>query len=374
MKLPSRLQDYIDQDLQRKRLVRAASSDACITIEGQTLINFSGNDYLGLSQHPKIKQAMIAGIEEFGFGSGASSYVTGYTEAHQTCEQAYAEFLGYPRGLLFGSGYLANIGVLSALATAHHVVLHDQFNHASLIDGVRLAGLDALRYRHCQAQHCQERLKHLTKTPIIMSDGVFSMTGSIAPVAELRKLSDLMIIDDAHGFGVLGDSGRGVSELTNTQPDVLILPMGKAPGGYGAMVLGSDEIIETILQFSRSAIYSTALPPAVAIGLTESLSVLQQESWRRERLHHIIDSVQARLSQWLAYPSKTPIFCLPLQTNARALAFEQHCRDRGILARAMRYPTVPKGKPQLRLTVSALHTDEQLEHLFLTLEHAYATL
>lgn len=360
-KLEERLLEYENKQLYRERHVR--------THEEQ-LINFSSNDYLGLSQHPDIIKNFQTAAEKYGIGSGASQLVAGHTDIHQECETAFAEFLGRDRALLFGNGYMANLGVIDALTDIGDRIYEDRYNHASLLDGARLSNAKLIRYSHKNKSDLLERMTNQnTGKKLIATDGVFSMYGDIAPLDRLATLSKkqgaTLMVDDAHGIGVLGATGRGTLEHFNlTQNDVPILncPLGKAFGSYGAIVAGNKTLIESLIQFSRSYIYTTALPPAIASALIKSLEVMQKETWRREKLQHLITFFrkEAKTRDIALMDSETAIQAILVGTPENTLLLSQQLKQQGFWVYPMRPPSVPEGQSILRITLSALHTEEAI--------------
>jgi len=283
------LQDNLNkrsqQSLYRARTLISSNCGAQLSVQGKSVHNFCSNDYLGLASHPEIARAFKQGIDHYGVGSGASHLISGHGEAHQLLEDQLAEFTNRPRALLFSSGYAANLGVINALAGRSDLVLEDYLNHASLLDGGLLSGAKFRRYKHCDSHDLQDKLVKLDGArKLVVTDGVFSMDGDRAPLEDLADISAnhnaWLMVDDAHGFGVLGANGGGLVEHLNLSLDqvpILMGTLGKAFGTYGAFVAGSEALIETLIQFARSYIYTTALPPAVAVASSASLQLLQKE-------------------------------------------------------------------------------------------------
>ncbi len=342
-------------------------------VSGATLINFSGNDYLGLNQHPQLLAALAVG-HGGACGSGASRLVCGTRPEHTALEQALATLFARDDALCFSSGYVANVSVLQALAQHHDVVLLDKLCHASLIDGGRLAAARLLRYRHADAAHCRQRLQQCDRAGlrVIASDGVFSMDGDQAPVQQLAALAArnqaLLIIDDAHGIGVLGDRGLGVLEQQGLgQDDVPLLlgTFGKALGLGGAFVTGTHALIDHLRNACRGLIYSTAPPPPLVAAQLTALRLLQTESWRRDRLRENIDWFvgHADAAGIPLLPSSSAIQPLLIGANQQALQVQETLRRQGLLVVAIRPPTVPEGTARLRITLSALHSKQQLRKL-----------
>ncbi len=359
--------------LYRERRTVDAPAGAETVIDGARLLNFCSNDYLGLANHPQVVAAFHAGATEYGVGSGASHLVTGHTRAHHELEEALADFTRRPRALLFSTGWMANTGTLAALVGAGDAVLEDRLNHASLIDGGLASGARFRRYRHNDVDQCAALLdKGEANRKLVVTDGVFSMDGDVAPLGELaavcRARDAWLMVDDAHGMGVLGDEGRGCVDAAGLGVDdvpVLVGTLGKAFGTFGAFVAGSDDLVETLIQSARSYIYTTAMPPAVAVATLASLELVRRDEWRRERLAAHVERFRAGASA-LGYslmPSSTPIQPLLVGTSEDALAFSAALREAGILVAAIRPPTVPEGSARLRITFSAAHDEAHVERL-----------
>jgi 8-amino-7-oxononanoate synthase len=335
------------------------------------MLAFCGNDYLGLANHPEVVAAFQRGASRWGVGSGAAHLVNGHSAAHHALEEELADFVGRPRALLFSTGYMANLGVISALVGHGDDVLEDRLNHASLLDGARLAGARLRRYRHADPDDL-ERLSERTAPRLIATDGVFSMDGDLAPVSGLARVAAArgawLMVDDAHGFGVLGRDGRGTLDhlgVTATQAPILMGTLGKALGTFGAFVAGSEELVETLIQRARSYVYTTATPPALAEATRASLAIARREGWRRERLGTLIARLRTAAAglQLPLAESPTPIQPLVAGTCARALAWSAALESAGVLVTAIRPPTVPEGSARLRITLSAAHTDADLDRL-----------
>jgi 8-amino-7-oxononanoate synthase len=372
--------------LRRERLtVEGFAADARRVLRlagGRELVDFSSNDYLGLARHPALAAAMGACAARAGAGSGASHLITGHGTEHARLEEELAAFTQRGRALLFSTGYMANLAVMTALAGRGQQVLLDRLSHASLLDGARLCGAQLRRYPHADAA-AAERLAAAApaRTALIGSDGVFSMDGDLAPLPQLARVATAhgswLVVDDAHGLGVIGASGRGTLEhfgLDEAQVPVLIGTLGKAFGSFGAFVAGPAELIEFLMQTARSYIYTTALPQPVAAASRAALALLQQEGWRRERLHAHVRRFR-ELAQAAGLPlmhSATPIQPVLLGGAAEALQVQRELRAAGLCVMAIRPPTVPAGRARLRVTLSAEHTGEQIEELVARLARACA--
>ncbi len=362
-----------EQHLYRTRRIVQSAPGAEAVIEGKRYLSFCGNDYLGLANHPEVIKAMQQGAARYGAGGGASHLISGHSSAHHALEEELAGFTRRPRALLFSTGYMANLGVVGALAGRGDVVLEDRLNHASLIDAGLLSGARVQRYAHADCANLAKKLgTHHGKRMLVVSDGVFSMDGDVAPVPELveaaRQHDAWLMLDDAHAFGVLGKTGGGTQEhfgLTVEDVPVLVGTLGKAFGTFGAFVAGSEELIETLIQQARSYIYTTALPPAVAEATRVSLRLAQSEGWRREKLFSLVHrfrngaaSVGLNLMR-----SETPIQPLLTGDNESTVRISEQLYARGILISAIRPPTVPNGQARLRITFSAAHNEQQVDRL-----------
>ena len=365
-----------DQHRYRQRLTQQHACGREAVVDGRRYLNFCSNDYLGLANHPDVVAAFKRGADEFGVGSGASHLVCGHSHYHHALEEALADFCGRPRALLFSSGYMANLGVLGALLDKQDAVLEDRLNHASLIDGGLACGARFRRYRHNDARSLAAELdKARARRKLVVTDGVFSMDGDMAPLDQLaeacRARDAWLMVDDAHGFGVLGGHGEGtVSQFSqDAQPQVLVGTLGKAFGTAGAFVAGSEELIETLIQFARTYIYTTALPPAVAAATLASLELVRNGSERREHLQSLVQHFRRGAAD-LGYrlmPSSTPIQPLLIGADADALALSEALRADGLLVSAIRPPTVPEGSARLRITLTAAHQQTDVDTLLQSL-------
>jgi 8-amino-7-oxononanoate synthase len=356
----------------RRRLLESAQGTR-IVVDGKELLNFCSNDYLGLASDPRLTAALQASAGRFGVGSGASHLVCGHSSEHHALEEELAAFTGRERVLLFSTGYMANTGIVQALLRKNDAVFEDDLNHASLIDGGRLARCDYLRYRHADSSNLAEKLRQSTaERKLVVTDGVFSMDGDIAPLPELARVARehgaWLMVDDAHGFGVLGASGGGVAEAFKLDTDalpVLVGTLGKAFGTFGAFVAGSETLIEYLINAARSYIFTTALPPAVAAATLASLRIVREDSGLRERLQaHIAYFRHEAGGLGLdLMASTTPIQPIVLGSNERALAWSTALQERGLLVGAIRPPTVPAGTARLRVTLTAAHERSDIDRL-----------
>lgn len=353
-----------------RRLVQGPQTPHLL-VDGRRLTAFSSNDYLELASHPDLIAALQRGADVYGVGSGAAHLVTGHSGAHQALEEELAAFLNRPRALLFSTGYMANLGVISVLAGRGDQVLEDRLNHASMLDGALLSRARLRRYPHADPGGLKGLLG-AGAGGLVATDAVFSMDGDLAPLPELaaaaRRAGATLVVDDAHGFGVLGREGRGSLELfrlDTADVPVLVGTLGKAVGTFGAFVAGSEDLIETLIQRARSYIYTTAPPPAVAEATRASLALVRRDHWRRERLAALVGRFRqcARQLDLPLMESTTPIQPVLAGTAERALAWSRALEDRGILVSAIRPPTVPEGSARLRVTLSAAHGDEDLDRL-----------
>ena len=367
-----------EEHLYRTRLNVASGCSSTLSVEGRSLINFCSNDYLGLASHPDISLALKQAADLYGTGSGASHLVSGHSVVHQKLEEQLAQYTGRPRALLFSTGYMANMGVINALVGRRDLVLQDQLNHASLLDGGRLSQADFKRYKHVDMASLEQRLEQSSATRrLIVSDGVFSMDGNLAPLSEIstlaKKHNAWLMVDDAHGVGVLGPQGGGLVEqlgMNLKQVPVLVGTLGKSFGTFGAFVAGSEALIETLIQFSRSYIYTTAMPPAVAAATLASLKIVRQESWRRDKLVQLVTRFRRGAEQigLQLGGSNTPIQPVLINNDAKVMQVGQSLRDAGFLVGAIRPPTVPVGTGRLRITFSADHSEEQVDQLVAALD------
>lgn len=366
------------EHLYRTRLNVASGCSSTLSVEGLSLINFCSNDYLGLAGHADISLALKQAADLYGTGSGASHLVSGHSVVHCELEERLAEYTGRPRALLFSTGYMANIGAINALIGRRDLILQDQLNHASLLDGGRLSQADFKRYKHVDMASLEQRLEQSSaERKLIVSDGVFSMDGNLAPLREIsslaKKHSAWLMVDDAHGVGVLGQQGGGLVEELNMsveQVPVLVGTLGKSFGTFGAFVAGSEALIETLIQFSRSYIYTTALPPAIAAATLASLKIVREETWRRDKLGQLVARFRRGAQQiglQLA-ESNTPIQPVLINSDEKVIQVGQQLRAAGFLVGAIRPPTVPVGTGRLRITFSANHSEEQVDQLVAALD------
>ena len=375
--LRQRLEDLAARGLYRRRRVvenpRNPRPGTQVVVDGRECLTFCSNDYLGLARHPAVGEAFVRAARDCGVGSGASHLVCGHHAEHRELELALAEFTARPRALLFSTGYMANLGIASALLSPADAVFEDELNHASLLDAGRLRGARFHRYPHCDAAELDRQLGDgQTGIALAMTDGVFSMDGDLAPLpglaASCARRGAWLAVDDAHGLGVLGATGRGSLQhwgLSATEVPVLMGTLGKSFGTFGAFVAGSEDLIELLIQRARTYIYTTALPPAVAAAARAALALSDAESWRRERvLSHVALFRRLAAGAGIAVAeSQTPIQPVLLGDPQAAVAASDALLERGLLVTAIRPPTVPAGTSRLRITFSAEHTAAEVERL-----------
>ena len=369
--------------LYRQRPLLQSPQGPQVIVDGQPLLAFCSNDYMGLANHPEVIAAWQAGAERWGVGGGASHLVIGHSAPHHELEEALAELTGRPRALLFSNGYMANLGAVTALVGQGDTVLEDRLNHASLLDAGLLSGARFSRYLHNDVSSLEARLEKSVGDTLVVTDGVFSMDGDIADLPALARAARAkgawLMVDDAHGFGPLGANGAGIVEhfgLTMDDVPVLVGTLGKSFGTSGAFVAGSEELIETLIQFARPYIYTTSQPPALACATLKSLQLLRTEHWRREHLTRLIGQFRRGAEQigLQLMDSFTPIQPIMIGDAGRALRLSQLLRERGLLVTAIRPPTVPAGSARLRVTLSAAHSEADVQLLLNTLEQCYPLL
>ena len=358
--------------LERRRLLLDGTQGAHVEINGQRVISFCSNDYLGLAADPALVQAAHTALDQCGVGAGAAHLITGHHRFHQDFETAFARCVGKPAALLFSTGYMANLGVLTTLVGRHGDVFGDKLNHASLIDAAQLSGAKLTRYRHLDLAQLETQLaKSTAEDKVIVSDLVFSMDGDIAPVDALLDLAERydawLYLDDAHGFGVLNDGRGGLTERARASDRVIYLAtLGKAAGVSGAAVAAHASVIDSLIQKARAYIYTTASPPLLAACLLESLRQIDAGKTRRERLRqHIVQLREglADLALGKLMPSGTPIQPLVIGSNADAVRLSKALLQRGLLVPAIRTPTVPVNTARLRITLSAAHSADDIRQL-----------
>jgi 8-amino-7-oxononanoate synthase len=367
-----RLHSRKSNGLYRHRLTLEGSQGAHVSIAGQNYLSFCSNDYLGLANHPELIEAVCEGAHQYGVGAGASHLIIGHHTSHHKLEEMLANFTGFPRALLFSSGYMANAGVVTALVGRGDEIYSDKLNHASLNDAAMLSHAKWIRYPHLDLAILEQRLSvSQANCKLVITDAVFSMDGDIAPVTELlalcEKYNAWLLLDDAHGFGVLGNQGRGiVSHFNFSSPRIIYMAtLGKAAGVSGAFVAGQEVVIETLIQYARSYIYTTAMPPLLSYTLLKSLVLIKREGWRRRKLIQLTDHLKKELQllRWNLLPSDTPIQPVIIGGNSEVMQIRNALQERGILIPAIRPPTVPKNSARLRISLSAAHSTKDIERL-----------
>jgi 8-amino-7-oxononanoate synthase len=370
--LADELEQIKQQSLYRSRRIISSPQGVMIEVDGKQVINFSSNDYLGLANHPDVIKSFKKATDKYGVGSGSAHLICGHSQSHHALEQELAEFTGRDRALLFSTGYMANMGVISALLDRGDQVFEDRLNHASLLDGGLLSGARFKRYRHNDLTNLRGKIQDKEGRSLIVTDGVFSMDGDLALLPDLTKVAAdknaWVMVDDAHGFGVLGETGGGVIEhygLTQQQVPILMGTLGKAFGTFGAFVAGSEVLIETLIQKARTYIFTTAMPAAIAEATRTSLKLLATDSWRREKLNLLTQrfSMGAKQLGLNLMQSNTAIQPLLIGDNYRAVDISEALLAQGFLVSAIRPPSVPKGESRLRVTFSANHQEQQVDQL-----------
>jgi 8-amino-7-oxononanoate synthase len=385
--LKKALDERKQQHRYRKRRITKGPQQIEMIVDDKNIISFCSNDYLGLASHPLLKQATIDAIKTYGVGSGAAHLVSGHSSAHHQLEEELAEFTGYPRALLFSTGYMANIGLCQALLDKNDYVFEDRLNHASLIDGGLISGAHFKRYLHNDISSLEQKLSTTSNKAtgkssatiskrLVLTDAVFSMDGDIADIPALSSLckttGSWLMIDDAHGFGTVGKTGKGCLQhfsLTSNDVPIYMATLGKAMGTAGAFIAGSEELIETIIQKARTYIYTTAMPAAIAEATRCSLKIIQHEA---EHLTNLNDNISyfrncCDESGLIIENSQTAIQPLLIGNDEKAVKISQQLFERGFLVTAIRPPTVPEGTSRLRITLSAGHTREHINQLIDTL-------
>jgi 8-amino-7-oxononanoate synthase len=372
----TQLQTELDEraalGLLRQRRTLQSPQSSHIVVDGKRYLSFCCNDYLGLANHPELTDAMQRGAAQYGVGAGAAHLVSGHTQAHHDLEVALAAFVNKPAALLFSTGYMANLGVVQALVGKGDTVFADKLNHASLNDAMLLSRAGVQRYRHNDIAQLGQLLgKTQGGRKLIITDAVFSMDGDLAPLPELLALCQQndawLLVDDAHGFGVLGAQGRGsLAHFGLASPRIIhMATLGKAAGVFGAFVAAEQVVVDTLVNHARSYVYTTATPPALASALLASLRVIEQGDALRVHLQMLVAQLRSGLLglPWKLMPSSTAIQPLLIGDNKAALGLSNALRERGIWVAAIRPPTVPQGTARLRITLSAAHTAADVTRL-----------
>jgi 8-amino-7-oxononanoate synthase len=370
--LASELAGLEANGLRRTRRLLETPQSARVRVDGRNYVAFCSNDYLGLASHPELIEAAREGAARFGVGAGASHLVLGHSKAHHDLEEALAAFVGLPRALLFSTGYMANIGIVSALVGRGDTVFADRLNHASLNDAALLVRAEFTRYPHLDLAVLEGQLAaSRARRKLIVTDTVFSMDGDLADVPGLLRLCQRhdawLLLDDAHGFGVLGRGGRGtLAHFDIRSPRLIYMAtLGKAAGVFGAFVAGEPDLVETLVQRARPYVYTTATPPLLAHALMHSLGLIEREEWRRERLRELVGVLRSCFEprRWRLAASATPIQPLIIGGNDEAMAVSAELAGEGLLVPAIRPPTVPQGTARLRISLSAAHEIADVERL-----------
>lgn len=371
-KLTAGLKSLAENGRYRVRKILNSPQSVEVLVGDKPVINFCSNDYLGLANHPAVVAAFKRGVDEYGVGSGSAHLICGHSVAHHALEEELAEFTGRDRALLFSTGYMANIGTINALVGRGDTVFEDRLNHASLLDGGLSSGARFQRYAHADSGHLAKLLTQVSGNKLIVTDGVFSMDGDAAPLPELSTLAKAhtawLMVDDAHGLGVVGERGGGLLEhfgLSQTDVPVLMGTLGKAFGSFGAFVAGSEDLVETLIQMARTYIYTTALPPAIAEATRASLKIVINETWRREKLNTLVAHFKQGAGQLglPLLPSHSAIQPILIGASQEAVRISDALLQAGFWVSAIRPPTVPQGSARLRVTFSALHGQEQVDRL-----------
>jgi len=367
-----------EQHLYRSRRIINGPQGTRVNIDNKNYLSFCSNDYLGLANHPAVINSLQKGAEQYGVGSGAAHLISGHSQAHHALEEELAEFVGRPRALLFSTGFMANLGTITALVNKGDAVFEDRLNHASLIDAGIASGARFQRYQHSHTKSLHALLlKSSAAKKLIVTDGVFSMDGDISPLDKLAMLAHdqgaWLMVDDAHGLGVLGKQGRGTLDyfgMSITDVPILMGTLGKALGSFGAFISGGEDLIEYLIQEARAYVYTTALPPAVAEATRTSLQLATKEQWRRDKLSSLVKRFRDGATQLGLHlmDSSTPIQPLIIGDNAKALQLSRQLFERGFLISAIRPPTVPANTARLRITFSASHEEQDVDLLLSHLE------
>jgi 8-amino-7-oxononanoate synthase len=371
--IQKRLHEWKNKNWIRLRSIVQYRNHAHIVIKNKMLINFTSSDYLGLAAHPDIKKSLAKSALRYGLGSTSSPLISGYSKAHHLLEEKWAEFLNRDKALLFNSGYHANLGVITTLCDRQCTIIADKYCHASLLDGIQLSRAHSFRFKHNDDHHAEFLLKNTKQNAhsLLISESVFSMRGDITIAESLAKLAKkyqaTLLIDDAHGIGVLGKQGKGITEITQlSQTDLpcLVTPLGKAVGSMGALVSGPAELIDALVQFAKTYRYSTALPAAICQATLCAINLMEKESWRREFLQHLIRyfnmNAKARNIKLISF-DETPIRCIVINDSSIALTIQNELIDYGFYVSCIRPPTVPKSL--IRISLTSSHTETQIERL-----------
>ena len=370
-----------NEQLFRQRFALAKGHGRTLSYQGKNYLNFSSNDYLGMAAHPQVIKAGQIALNKYGVGSSGSALITGYSQAQLELEAYLCDWLGLERCLLFNAGFSANTGVIQTLMThADSLLVQDKLNHASLIDAGLNCGAKLVRYRHNDMSHLQQKLNSDHADKLVVTEGVFSMDGDSAPLVQIQQITDdhhaWLMVDDAHGLGVLGDEGKGTVNalgMASDSVDITMATFGKAIGTMGAFVGAGADTIEYLIQFCRHYIYSTAMPPAMAAATLASLQIVAKEQWRRDKLQQLIAYFKTKLVI-LGFPpnmSETAIQPIIIGDTAKTLQISQALKQQGIWLTAIRPPTVAANTARLRVTLTCEHTESDIDRLFNGLAQEY---
>ena len=370
-RISKQLEKRLDLGLSRSIRTIEAGNTASLSYQSKDHINFSSNDYLGLAADKTLSQAWQRGIDLYGNGSGASPLVTGFSKAHADLEASLCDWLGFERAILFSSGFSANQAVLFSLMKEGDLLVQDKLNHASLIEAGIHCPATMKRFRHNDIGHLK---RALTSSGLVVTEGVFSMDGDLAPLTDIHaitRLNSWLMVDDAHGLGVLGDEGRGSSHSANVKPEILVVTFGKALGLSGAAVMCNQDLGDYFTQFARHHVYSTAMPPSLAHAICQSIEMVRTQQWRRDKLAELQSEYRQCFSMFDGYvETKTPIKPLLIGDSRASVNIAKDLSDLGLWLTAIRPPTVAKGAARLRVTLTANHSVNQIRALANAVEQA----
>lgn len=363
-RISKQLEKRLDSGLSRNIRTIEAGNTASLSFQSKRHINFSSNDYLGLAADKTLSQAWQRGIDLYGNGSGASPLVTGFSKAHADLEASLCDWLGFERAILFSSGFSANQAVLFSLMKEGDLLVQDKLNHASLIEAGIHSSATMKRFRHNDIGHLKRRL---TSGGLVVTEGVFSMDGDLAPLADIHNITQVnswLMVDDAHGIGVLGNEGRGSCHNANVKPEILVVTFGKALGLSGAAVMCNQDLGDYFTQFARHHVYSTAMPPSLAYAISHSIEMVRVQQWRRDKLAELQSEYQQRFSVFDGYiETETPIKPFLIGDSGASVQIAKALSDMGLWLTAIRPPTVTKGAARLRITLTANHNVNQVRAL-----------
>lgn len=373
--------DYKNNQLMRERVAIESSHESYLNVDSTQFINFTSNDYLSVGCDPRIKEALAQSAKIYGLGSGSSAQVSGYHVVHQALEEQFADFLGREKAVYFGSGYLANLGAITAVVGRNDAIFIDRLCHASMIDAVILSRAKYHRYSHNNIVQLNKLIGNSgVDNKFVISESVFSMEGDLVKIDDMvscTKNTATLIVDDAHGCGVLGENGGGICEMYNlSEADIpiLITPLGKAFGSYGAIVSGKKDVVEVICQFARTYMYSTALPPIIPYATLRGLEIIRHEKWRRDKLRDNIKffNIEAKKRSISLFSSdETPIKSISVRDINHLMETKKHLKDNGVLVTGVRPPTVPQGTSRIRISLNCFHSKSQILKLLNLLGPGY---